>query len=102
MSLISTTYVCDPRPDYPFRITGKRYTAPGCVSEDPDALTLVFAHGTGYHKEHWEPALKHIFEHAVRDGHIKIRDAWAIDCPNHGDAAVLNEHTLLWGYDNCT
>ncbi|EPS93424.1 hypothetical protein FOMPIDRAFT_1170528 [Fomitopsis schrenkii] len=100
MLLTSEAYVCDPRPDYPFLITAKRYTAPACVPEDTDALTLVFAHGTGYHKEHWEPTLEHIFEHATRDGRVKIRDAWAIDCPNHGDAAVLNERTLLWGYDN--
>ena len=94
-------YICDPGPDYPFLITAKRYTAPSCVSDDPDALTLVLAHGTGYHKEHWEPTLEHILEHAAHDVRVKIRDAWAIDCPNHGDAAVLNERTLLWGYDNC-
>ncbi|EPS93431.1 hypothetical protein FOMPIDRAFT_1063540 [Fomitopsis schrenkii] len=33
-------------------------------------------------------------KHAARDGRVKVRDAWAIDCPNHGDAAVLNERTL--------
>ena len=100
--LIAEAYVCDPRPDYPFLITAKRYTVSSCVPEEPEALTLVLAHGTGYHKEHWEPTLEHIFEYAARDGRVKIRDAWAIDCPNHGDAAVLNERTLLWGYDNCT
>jgi len=26
---------------------------------------------------------------------LKIRDAWAIDCPNHGESAVLNEKPLL-------
>ncbi|KAK1232831.1 hypothetical protein PQX77_004057 [Marasmius sp. AFHP31] len=30
---------------------------------------------------------------------LKIREIWAIDAPNHGDAGVLNEGTLSWGYE---
>ncbi|KAH9831745.1 Alpha/beta hydrolase fold-1 [Rhodofomes roseus] len=101
--LSSQEYVCDPRPDYPLLIAAKRYTVPGYTSEDSDALTLVLTHGTGYHKEQWEPTLEHLFENIARAGDassVKIRDVWAIDCPNHGDSAILNERTLLWGYDN--
>ncbi|KZT63155.1 alpha/beta-hydrolase [Daedalea quercina L-15889] len=103
VSLISQAYVCDPRPEYPLLITAKRYTVPGHISEDPGALTLILTHGTGYHKEQWEPTLEHLFENVAQAGEgstVKIRDVWAIDCPNHGDAAVLNEGTLLWGYAN--
>ena len=28
----------------------------------------------------------------------KICDAWAIDCPHHGESAILNEETLSSGY----
>ncbi|KAH9911586.1 Alpha/Beta hydrolase protein [Fomitopsis serialis] len=105
LPLSSQAFVCDPRPDYPLLVTAKRYSLPGYTCEDPDALTLILTHGTGYHKEQWEPTLEHLFEslapsRAGEASPVKIRDVWAIDCPNHGDSAVLNEHTLLWGYDN--
>ncbi|KAH9927546.1 Alpha/Beta hydrolase protein [Amylocystis lapponica] len=91
-------YVCDPRPYYPLLITAKRYWLPQEPSDDPNAVTLVFAHGAGHHKEHWEPTIQHLYDHAHAQGGVQIRDVWAIDAPNHGDAAVLNEHTLRWGY----
>lgn len=103
MSALSThAYVCDPRPDYPLLITAKRYWIPALSSNHPDALTLVLAHGTGYHKEQWEPTIEHIYEHlAAGKTGVRIRDVWSIDCPNHGEAAVLNEQTLKWGYHIC-
>ncbi|KAH9941520.1 Alpha/beta hydrolase fold-1 [Amylocystis lapponica] len=97
-SLNCEAYVCNPRPNYPLLITAKRYWLPQEPSDDPDAVTLVFAHGTGHHKEHWEPTIQHLYDHAHAQGGVQIRDVWAIDAPNHGDAAVLNEHTLRWGY----
>jgi len=30
---------------------------------------------------------------------LKIREMWSIDAPNHGEAAILNEKSLLWGYE---
>ena len=33
----------------------------------------------------------------LSDGAVQIREV-SIDAPNHGDAAVLNEYTLQWGY----
>jgi hypothetical protein len=30
---------------------------------------------------------------------VKIREMWVIECPNHGDAGILNEKVLKWGYD---
>ncbi|KAI0080460.1 alpha/beta-hydrolase [Panus rudis PR-1116 ss-1] len=101
-SLQSESYVFDPRPRYPLVLTAKRYWNPIHYSEDPDALTLVFAHGTGFHKEHWEPTLQDLYQLVDKNGaeRFKIREAWCIDCPNHGDAAILNEQELLWGYEN--
>lgn len=30
---------------------------------------------------------------------LKIREVWSIDTPNHGEAVILNEKSLLWGYE---
>lgn len=83
------------------QITAKRYWNPSYYSDNDDALTLVFAHATGYHKEHWEPTIEDLYDviaEAGRDNKVKIRELWAIDAPNHGDAAVLNEEQLTWGH----
>lgn len=98
--LQSQSYVFDARPQYPFLISVKRYWVQGFESADPDAITLVLAHATSLHKELWEPVLEELYTQAVASPRaysplLKIRDAWAIDCPNHGESAVLNEEILL-------
>jgi len=80
-------HVFDWRPEYPLVTTAKRYTPP-CA--EGGEYTLVLAHGTGFHNEQWEPTIRHLFALPAR-----IREAWAVSCPNHGDAAVLNEAVLL-------
>ncbi|KAF7792206.1 hypothetical protein EIP86_003239 [Pleurotus ostreatoroseus] len=96
------TYVFDPRPRYELVTTAKRYWHPQHCSDAPDALTLIFAHGTGFVKEHWEPTLEDLYDIVSRDDNanpkVSIREAWSIEASNHGDSAVLNEQTLLWGY----
>ncbi|EIW53569.1 uncharacterized protein TRAVEDRAFT_133959 [Trametes versicolor FP-101664 SS1] len=92
------SYVLDPRPAFPLFVTARQYWSSDCARDDPEALTLVFAHATGYHKEHFEPTLEHLFALLRGSGKVKIRDAWCIDAPNHGEAAKLNEKTLQWGY----
>ncbi|KZT40158.1 hypothetical protein SISSUDRAFT_1060517 [Sistotremastrum suecicum HHB10207 ss-3] len=94
MSLPGELHVYDPRPEYPFQIAAKKYI-PKRSTED--GYTLILSHGTGYHKEQWEPALERLFELA-EEGGFPIREAWGIDCPNHGDSAVLNAKVLQWGY----
>ncbi|KAG6835533.1 hypothetical protein H0H93_000463, partial [Arthromyces matolae] len=97
MVISSRSYTFDPRPNSPFLITAKRYWKSGSpYLEDPSALTLVLTHGTGFHKEQWEPTIEELY--LILDnsgGSVKICDIWAIDAPNHGDAAVLNENALL-------
>ncbi|KAJ7608057.1 Alpha/beta hydrolase fold-1 [Mycena polygramma] len=97
--LTSQSYVFDPRPTYPLFLTAKRYW---CTSSphlnDPDAFTLILAHGTGFHKELYEPTIEDLYGLVPADG-PKIREVWAIDAPNHGDAAVLNEESLRVGYE---
>lgn len=86
------------------QITAKRYWRASHNLDDDadtDALTLVFAHATGYLKEIWEPTIEHLYdclEKGESSSPVRIRDVWAIDAPNHGDAAVLNEEALEWGY----
>jgi pimeloyl-ACP methyl ester carboxylesterase len=91
MPLAFEEYGFDPRPRFPFFITMKHY--PNLDSEQ-DGFTLVLTHGTGFHKELWEPIIERIFTSNPESDGLRIRDAWAIDAPNHGDAAILNAGLL--------
>lgn len=96
----SQSYVFDPRPNYPLLITAKRYWRSNSkYLNDSDALTLVFTHGTGFHTEQWEPTIDDLYALLDNKTSVKVREVWGIDAPNHGDAAVLNEKALKWGYD---
>ncbi|KAI0264101.1 hypothetical protein BC834DRAFT_826600 [Gloeopeniophorella convolvens] len=102
-TLESQSYVFDPRPHFPLLVAVKRYWVTGFESTDPDAVTLILAHATSFHKEHWEPVLEDLYgqmatAYSIGSPRPKIRDAWAIECPNHGESAVLNEETLQAGY----
>lgn len=49
-------------------------------------------------KETWEPVIEELFKLDV-GGKIKfgsplIREAWALDCQNHGEAGILNAEVL--------
>jgi len=103
LRLQSQSYVFDARPHYPLLVSVKRYWVPKIESKGADAATLVLAHATGFHKELWEPVLEQLYDQMAVSSRTnssvpKIRDAWAIDCPNHGESAVLNEKTLSVGY----
>ena len=76
--------------------------------------TLVLLHSTSFCKESWEPVLETLLctletsglglgaRGGVEEGTVrlraregvKVREAWSIDCPNHGEAAVVNEVVL--------
>jgi len=45
-------------------------------------------------KEHWEPVIKELFEEEHAAGSAIIKEAWAIDCQDHGESAILNENEL--------
>jgi len=104
MIIDAVTY--PPRDGYPLFITAKRYTLPefDAYKEDRDALTLIFLHSTASHKESWEATLEKVFSLAlcgIEEGKkkrssevVKIREAWCLDCPNHGASAMLNERVL--------
>ncbi|KAF8230932.1 alpha/beta-hydrolase [Tricholoma matsutake] len=87
-----------PTDGYPLHITAKRYWLPEqeALSHNPYALTLILLHATSFHKETWEPSLEHLFKLSSQPGSVvKIREAWALDCPNHGASSQLNEDALM-------
>jgi hypothetical protein len=102
MTIASKSYVFDPRPNYPLLVTAKHYwTTDSPYLDNPDAVTLIFTHGTGFHKEQWEPTIGDLFALlATNNGSVKVREMWSIDGPNHGDSAVLNEKALKFGYES--
>lgn len=94
--MLQRSYTLPPTPDYPLSIIAKRYWTPDSDTEDPAAQTLICLHSTSFHKEAWEPTLQDLFKR-VSQSNTKvqlIRDAWAIDCPNHGESGVFNSQTL--------
>lgn len=96
-TMLSESYVLDPTPDYPLCIVAKRYWVPEFERHagNPAAATLIVLHSTSFHKETWEPALEDLFVLAAQpQSKAPIREAWTIDCPNHGEAGERNRHTL--------
>jgi hypothetical protein len=86
-----------PRHGYPLHVTAKRYWIPEFEANvsDPNAITLIFLHSTSFHKETWEPALEQVFKLSSQpESTVKIREAWSLDCPNHGESGRLNEKEL--------
>ncbi|KAF7331405.1 Abhydrolase domain-containing protein mpaH [Mycena kentingensis (nom. inval.)] len=87
-----------PTTAYPFHLHAKRYWVPAFErnASDPDALTLLFFHATSFHKETWVPTIERLFDLAAsEDCPVKIREAWCLDCPNHGRSASMNANALL-------
>jgi len=96
--LQSETYVFDPRPEFPLLVSAKRYWIPSSSRQIRDAITLVLAHGTGFLNEHWDPVIEDLYELVANASTFtrspKVRDVWAIEAPNHGVGAQLNEEVL--------
>lgn len=86
--------IVPPDADYPFYIIANRYEHPHFPRDAHQrmALTLILMHSTSFHKEVLEPMLEDVFRLTSDD--TTIREAWIIECPNHGESAILNESTL--------
>lgn len=96
MNLSSESHTFDWNPDYPLLTTAKRYWLPD--KESREGYTLILTHGIGFTKEQWGPTLNALFTLSLRPGtSFRIREAWSIDCPNHGHAAILNDDLLVRG-----
>jgi hypothetical protein len=95
--MFQCSYILPPTPDYPLSIIAKRYWLPnGSNTDNPAAQTLIVLHSTSFHKETWEPTLQDLFEIVSQSNttEVLIRDAWAVDCPNHGESGILNYQAL--------
>jgi hypothetical protein len=104
--MLEQSVVYLPRLGYPLHVTAKRYWLPELERHwsDSNALTLIFLHSTSFHKETWEPTIEAFFRLVVQSTNsgFTIREAWAIDAPNHGVSAELNEKELLLSeFSNC-
>ncbi|KAJ7576874.1 Alpha/beta hydrolase fold-1 [Mycena floridula] len=99
--MLEESIVYEPRHGFPLYTTAKRYWLPEFEANqsDPLALTLIFLHATSFHKESWEPTCEKLFSLASRDSTLKIREAYVLDCPNHGAATEFNERQLLGHYN---
>ncbi|PPQ72403.1 hypothetical protein CVT26_003796 [Gymnopilus dilepis] len=83
----------------------KRYTRASSKGIDPQepGIILLLGHGAGFFKEMWEPTVEDLFK---LDETRLIREAWGLDCQNHGEACTLNEDILsrkpdiltIWDY----
>lgn len=98
--------VLEPDESYPLFVTAKCYEPvhSGSVGKlSSDSLTLILLHSTSFHKETWEPFLEDLFDLVQQSGRPPISEAWAIECPNHGESASLNEELLLLPefHNNC-
>ena len=96
--MLVESIICSPTSSYPYYIAAKRYSVrhDGSMTGKryggyDQELTLIFLHSTSFPKEIWEPTIEHLLQGQKKN---RIREAYAIDCPNHGVAAVLNDGLL--------
>lgn len=89
-------YTVPPQSGYPFHLTAKRYRFNGCEPQHPDALTLLLLHSTSFNKEVYEPTLDELALRLIYSAASgpKIKEAWVVECPNHGESAILNQQLL--------
>jgi len=57
-------------------------------------LTLLLLHANGFHKETFEPTLRHLFEVADNDKRYQIDEVWALDAVQQGDSGLVNAQNL--------
>lgn len=100
--MLQRQFVVKPDAQYPLNVTATQYWLPEFEAYwgDEKALTLIMLHSTSFHKETWEPTIQHIFQSLPVPSSgsggraTKVKCAWAIECPNHGQSAVLNDAAL--------
>ncbi|KAF8418039.1 Alpha/beta hydrolase family-domain-containing protein [Tirmania nivea] len=85
-------------PDIPLRLSLKQYT-PNNQPSFPGDVTLIVAHGNGFHKELYEPFLDDLLALAHTSTFpFRIRSVWALDAANQGASDI---HEALLGEDTC-
>ncbi|KAF9037087.1 Alpha/Beta hydrolase protein [Panaeolus papilionaceus] len=70
-------------------------------------VILLLGHGAGFFKETWEPVIEDLFDlDDGKSGKFVVREAWGLDCQNHGEGCTLNEYLFsrnqalltIWDY----
>ncbi|GAA5898145.1 hypothetical protein JCM6882_003336 [Rhodosporidiobolus microsporus] len=64
-------------------------------------ISLVLCHGTGLHKETWEPVLRPLLDESEKGGDVRVDEIFALDAVNQADSAVLNEAVMGKGSNWC-
>ncbi|KAH7927430.1 alpha/beta-hydrolase [Leucogyrophana mollusca] len=83
-----------PLPPHGFFCCAHRYVPSTATT---NGLTLVFTHGLGGHKELWVPTIEKLLQLSSEEKYA-IREVWALDFTNHGEAAIHNRTALAkWG-----
>ncbi|KAL7282102.1 hypothetical protein ACG7TL_003571 [Trametes sanguinea] len=67
----------------------------------PRPLSIIFLHAVASHKETWLPVIEHLFavQQKATNNVFTVVEAWAMDAPSHGEAAIRNE-SLLTNFPN--
>jgi hypothetical protein len=107
--MLQRQFILEPDIGYPLYITAKQFWRAELEAnwDNRDAFTLILLHSTSFHKETWGPTLQHLFDdiqkHLSCPANPKIKCAWVIECPNHGESAALNDRALQRPpfYRNC-
>ncbi|KAJ7641885.1 Alpha/beta hydrolase family-domain-containing protein [Roridomyces roridus] len=87
----SSSVIFNPGPDKnALKVAARRYLP---QISDPDGFTLLCVHGSGGHKEQWEPTLQQMFA-KYNLGQFSIREVWAVDWQSHGEAGRINASKL--------
>ena len=93
ISLSSETVVLEPDDCYPLYVTAKRYWMHNVHYDDQ--WTIIFLHSTSFFKEIWEPTIESLFDILhLSNKSLIVKEAWSIECPNHGYSAELNHKAL--------
>ncbi|KAJ7110341.1 Alpha/beta hydrolase fold-1 [Mycena crocata] len=85
--------------DRPLKSIATQYTAHNLKPADLDntACTLVFVGGISFLQDTWIPIIQELFRLSW-SSRIKIRSAWVIERPNHGEPALINAEILKEHY----
>jgi len=75
-------------------VVANKYTTLSRFALVAKPIVLILGHGTGHHKETWEPCVERLFELDGRGPKRLIAEIWSVDCQHHGEAAIVNSEYL--------
>ncbi|KAJ6601298.1 Alpha/beta hydrolase family-domain-containing protein [Mycena vulgaris] len=87
--------------DRPLQCIATRYTNSNdsLAADSSTSCTLVIASGISLLQDTWIPIVKELFRLSSESSSgVKVRSAWVVERPNHGEAALLNAEVLKKHY----